>query len=238
MSLLLEYILYFFIYAFMGWICESIYCSLANKKIINRGFLNGPICTIYGFGGLIDILLLSKFSLIYIFIFGLILTSLLEYITSILLERIFHTCLWNYSKNKLNINSRVCLKNSLMFGIMSVIIVKIVHPYLSNLINKINITYISIIVICLLIITSIDFISTANAINYLKFRLNKYEEFISEFISLNKNLHIFSEEELHKKVKYSPILNRLFRAFPNMKSIESEKRNHYLQHFKNLINKK
>lgn len=112
MRLFLEIILYFFIYAFLGWVSECIYCSIGHKKIINRGFLNGPVCPIYGFGALIVIFFLKRYenNVLELFLYGIIVTSILEYITGYLLEMIFNTTWWDYSRKKFNIKGRVCLK--------------------------------------------------------------------------------------------------------------------------------
>ena len=91
MSIVYNYMLYFFIYSFLGWVCESIYSSCLQKKIINRGFLNGPVCPVYGVGALIIIIGCWSYrdSMIGVFISGMILTSMLEYITATILEKLF-----------------------------------------------------------------------------------------------------------------------------------------------------
>ena len=115
------FILYFAIYSILGWGCEVIYCSLPAKRFINRGFLNGPYCPVYGIGALIVLYLLEpyKTSPFLVFLLGIFLTSLLEYITSYILEKTFHAHWWDYSKRKYNIYGRVCLLNSTLFGILS-----------------------------------------------------------------------------------------------------------------------
>ncbi|WP_236879572.1 glycerol-3-phosphate acyltransferase, partial [Clostridioides difficile] len=120
---IIKYILYFFIYSFLGWTVESIGCSIASKRIINRGFLNGPICPVYGFGAVIVISLLGRFNnVVIVFLLGMILTTILEYFTGFILETLFHAKWWDYSDRKFNIKGRVCLKNAIYFGVMSVLI--------------------------------------------------------------------------------------------------------------------
>ena len=138
MSIVYNYMLYFFIYSFLGWVCESIYCSCLQKKIINRGFLNGPVCPVYGVGALIIIIGCWSYrdSMIGVFISGMILTSMLEYITATILEKLFHAKWWDYSNHKCNINGKVCLLNSTMFGIMSVFVVEFLHPFIINNLEK------------------------------------------------------------------------------------------------------
>lgn len=133
------YTLTFVIYAFIGYICEVIYCSIGQRKLVNRGFLYGPWLPIYGFGGLIvNICLIPlKAYPVLVFILGMILTSIVEYIGSWGLEKIFSIKLWDYSKHFANINGRVCLLNSTLFGIMSVSLVYLVQPYITLLISVI-----------------------------------------------------------------------------------------------------
>ena len=129
------YTLTFTIYAFIGYICEVIYCSIGQRKLVNRGFLYGPWLPIYGFGGLIVniVLIPLKAYPILVFILGMILTSIVEYIGSWGLEKIFSIKLWDYSKHFCNINGRVCLLNSSLFGIMSISLVYLVQPYIDSL---------------------------------------------------------------------------------------------------------
>ena len=123
--MLIEWILYFFIYSFLGWVCECIYCGVPAKKFINRGFLAGPYCPIYGCGALAVIYTLTPFSdnVVILFGMGVIVTSALEYITSYMMEKLFHTKWWDYSKHPFNIHGRICLKNSILFGLMVFILV-------------------------------------------------------------------------------------------------------------------
>ena len=127
---ILQNILLFFIYSFLGWVCETVYCSIGGRRFVNRGFLNGPLCPVYGFGALIVVWAMQPFykSVLLTFVAGVVLTSILEYITGWLLETLFHLKLWDYSERFLNINGRVCLKNSLMFGILAVVTVFYIHP--------------------------------------------------------------------------------------------------------------
>ena len=115
-----EFILHFFIYSILGYISEVIYCSIPQHRFVNRGFLYGPYLPIYGFGGLIVYVLPApiKGNIFLLFASAFVLTSCLEYFTSWLLEKCFSVKLWDYSKHFGNINGRVCLLNSTLFGIM------------------------------------------------------------------------------------------------------------------------
>lgn len=126
--------LYFLIYSVYGWVCETAYCSILFKKFVNRGFLNGPVCPVYGFGALALLLLLKGVprNIAMIFFAGMIITTAIEYITAVLLEFLFHTKWWDYSNNKFNFQGRICLLNSIMFGALSVALVFIIHPALTG----------------------------------------------------------------------------------------------------------
>ena len=125
----------FALYSLLGWACESTYCSIPAKRFINRGCLNGPFCPGYVGGALLVIFLLRPFTqnLLVLFVFGVLVTSVLEYITGFLLEKLFHTTWWDYSKRKFNIKGRVCLRNSLLFGILSVLLLHFINPFVEKL---------------------------------------------------------------------------------------------------------
>ena len=131
--------LLFLLYSVIGWACETVWCSVGSRKFVNRGFLNGPLCPIYGFGALAVLYLLRPFTenLFTVFLAGIVMTSFLEYVTGYLLERLFHLKLWDYSNRFCNINGRVCLRNSLLFGMMSVLLVWFIHPFLEGMLLKI-----------------------------------------------------------------------------------------------------
>ncbi|HHY52695.1 MAG TPA: putative ABC transporter permease, partial [Clostridiales bacterium] len=108
MRMVETYFLWFVFYSILGWVYETILCSTLEKRFINRGFLNGPYCPIYGFGALIVIVTLrSVENVVLLFLMAAVLTSTLEYITSWGMEKLFHARWWDYSHKKWNINGRV-----------------------------------------------------------------------------------------------------------------------------------
>ena len=130
--------LMFLIFSFVGWVSEVIYVGiLSEHKFVNRGFLHGPICPIYGFGGVV-ILLLPKVlysTWIPLFFCSMILCTCVEYFASWILEKMFHTLWWDYSHYKVNLNGRVCLVNSVLFGIMGVVTIHFVMPLVMYFMN-------------------------------------------------------------------------------------------------------
>lgn len=166
-----EYLFCFFIYAFLGYICEVIYCSVAQKKLVNRGYLYMPICPIYGYGAVIILLSMLPISNMWylVIICGILLTSTLEYLTSYFMELIFHMRWWDYSKRKFNINGRVCLRNSLMFGGLVVVVIYGIQPLISKLFGVMDPLALRIIDSVLLLAMFTDTIfSTIKNINIAK----------------------------------------------------------------------
>ena len=129
-----EVLLFFASYAIMGWIAEVIFAALRTGKFVNRGFLNGPLCPIYGFGVVAVVLALwpVKDNMILLFAGSLILTSALEFITGLILEKVFHDHWWDYSKEPFNIKGYVCLRFSIMWGLACVMVIKVLHPLVES----------------------------------------------------------------------------------------------------------
>lgn len=124
-----KYILWLMFYSIAGWIYESLLCSFSAHRLINRGFLNGPYCPIYGFGAVLDIMLLGWIqNPVLLFFLGAVVTCSLEYVTSYLMELLFHARWWDYSERRFNINGRVCLIGAVVFGAFSVVLILCIHP--------------------------------------------------------------------------------------------------------------
>lgn len=163
----------FTIYSFSGWVIETLYCTFLFKKFVNRGFLNGPFCPVYGFGALLILTVLKDVprNPLLIFLSGMLLTSLLEYVTAYLLETLFHAKWWDYSSSKFNIKGRVCLLNSTLFGILSVILVFIADPFMQNIIRIIPYAAKNIISGLLAVYFCVDIIITVSSMHNLNLRL-------------------------------------------------------------------
>lgn len=133
-----EAFLVFLAFSVIGWICEVIFCFIVNEhKFVNRGFLHGPLCPIYGVGGLVILCLPSQIlnSWIPLFFCSMILCTIVEYFASWILEKMFHTLWWDYSDQKINLNGRVCLMCSILFGIMGIVVVRLIYPFILKFIS-------------------------------------------------------------------------------------------------------
>ena len=120
----------FFVYAFLGWCTEVGYAALRTGRFVNRGFLNGPVCPIYGFGVIIVLWVLEPLAenILLLFLGSVVLTSALEWITGLVLEKLFHQRWWDYSDEPFNVGGYICLRFSLMWGAACLFVVKILHP--------------------------------------------------------------------------------------------------------------
>ena len=192
----MEILFYFFVYAIAGWICEDIYCGIGQRKFVNRGFLYGPYCPIYGFGSLIVIYLLSPFydHPLLVFIGGVIFTSLLEYLTSWIMEVLFQERWWDYSSYPFNINGRVCLRNSLLFGVMAFVLMYLVHPHVYHLYHSLPFTLMRSIIIVVTCLFILDIILTVR-------HLLKRKNVTNDLIKSLENAKLQFEAEENKNVQ-------------------------------------
>ena len=165
----LKLYLLFWFFSFLGWIIEVIICSVSKRSLVNRGFLIGPYCPIYGCGSLIMLLLSPyKENILVCFTLSLLFCSTLEYLTSYLMEKMFKVHWWDYKKDAFNINGRVCLRNAIAFGGGGVVFTRILNPWYFSLVNGFSYQLLLAISIIVLIITLIDIIISYNAMNSIK----------------------------------------------------------------------
>jgi uncharacterized membrane protein len=170
-------VFYYFFYSALGWFVESVYCSLAAHKWINRGFLTGPLCPIYGAGAIVFIVCLTKLketpiplhifgtklsiTPILVFFAGLILADLVEFFTSLIMEKLFHARWWDYSEKPFNIQGRICLQHTIYWGIASIVFLYLIQPFFGKYADKLfpadapKVLYITIIVFLIIFILDI-----------------------------------------------------------------------------------
>ncbi|MGN1343379.1 MAG: putative ABC transporter permease, partial [Traorella sp.] len=224
---LIEIFLYLMIYSCLGWICESIFVSIGRKEWVNSGFFYGPYCPIYGFGAVFVLYLLKPFIdyPVLVFLFGVLITSTLEYFTSWLLEKLFHILWWDYSKEKFNINGRVCLLNSTLFGLMALVVTYGIHPIVVYLIQRLSSQVQYVLSSILFVIIAVDFffsvknlISFKQSIVLFETKLEKIKEKLSaqlpdvhldvkEKIEDFFEQHEFSDISHHLQLHYESLRN-------------------------------
>lgn len=218
-----QWFLLFYLYCFIGWIWESCYVSLKKHEWVNRGFLKGPLLPIYGSGAIVVLIstLTAENNLILVFLIGMISATILEYITGVVMEKLFHVRYWDYTKEPFNINGHICLISSLAWGVFSVLLVRFVNPNIERLViiipNGISevISYIITVFITIDAVQSfneamdlknilIKFTERNNAINNIKKRIEIVEVLVNEDVKsiqekLIKKVAIKQEKVLLKK---------------------------------------
>lgn len=173
-----EVVWIFIVYAFIGWCAEVAFAALNKGVFVNRGFLNGPYCPIYGCGVLAVVVALTplKHNLLLLFIGSLLLTSALEFLTGFILEKAFHNQWWDYSDEPFNIKGYVCLKFSVMWGLACVFIMCIIHPMIYSFIRwipfPVGVACLILIMVCFLV----DIIVTVSTIIRFNRRLKLLDE--------------------------------------------------------------
>ncbi len=238
MEKVISYFLLFIIYAFLGYICEVIYVFILTKKITNRGYLYGPLVPIYAFGAFLIILPLNEFNIgsfimdkwYLVILYGFLSTTLLEYLTSFIMEKIFHMRWWDYSDKFLNINGRVCLRNSLLFTILVVLVVYVLNPFLNNIVSYIMnieiLAYILFFVILATLITDIIF-STIKHINISKIII-KLNEMKDKALEKKEEINAYFNNIKNK-------INNINIKYPSLRLIKDKKKislNEILNKFK------
>lgn len=187
------YLMFLIIYSLLGYIYEVFYQRVIFKKWVNPGFLHGPYCLMSGIYSLIIIYLLNGYynDPFVIFVFGTIISCLIEYYVSYLFEKIFKCKFWDYSGYKYNINGRICINKNILDGFLSLIIIYVFNPLLNYVIRYIDMLYLKYICICLMFIILIDFIFSffeakriCDIANYMDLILNEYVK--NKNIKLNK----------------------------------------------------
>ncbi|MDF2821221.1 MAG: hypothetical protein K0R15_1662 [Clostridiales bacterium] len=251
-----ELLWFFAIYSFWGWCGEVIYKAASTGKFVNRGFLNGPICPIYGFGVVIVVVCLTpvKDNLIILFTTSIILTSTLEFITGYALEKVFNEKWWDYLQEPFNIKGYVCLKASLIWGVGCVLVMYVLHPLVMYFIIKLpeHLGIISLIIFFVLLAIDLNFtVSTLlkfkqriHILSEIEVKITQVSETIGENLSDKvlatikaKENHMQELEELrakYKKLKREThfVYNRITHAFPKLNSLKSKEFLEKIKHFR------
>lgn len=194
---------WFFIYSFLGWLWESAYVSVKEKRFVNRGFVAGPVCTIYGCGAVAVYLILKPVAgnLLLLFLGGVVVPTILEYLTAVLMEHIFHTSWWDYSKNKFNFQGRICLGASLGWGVFTVALFYVLHPFVEWIVSLYSVAVGKVLVCAAGFLYLIDFgISFANAMQIGK-KLRSMDEIMDGLYEYVQSTKLYeSAEELRGRL--------------------------------------
>ncbi len=213
---LYDVILYFTFYSFLGWVMETIFASIKEGRLINRGFLTGFFCPIYGFGavlilissGWIETIIENSLGILILSLLtGVILVTLLEYITGFLLEKFFNCKWWDYSHEKFNLRGYICLSYSLLWGGLALLLLKVIHPSVSKMISS----FVPSVKGYLIVLIVIYFLSDTfkSVIDSLDLR--------SVILNTNVSDHHYFEKIIQYK--------RFFNAFPRLLILNANIRN-------------
>ena len=155
--------LIFIIFSVVGWISEVLYVGIFHEhKFVNRGFLHGPVCPVYGFGGLVILILPPSLysTWIPLFFSSMIMCTLVEYFVIWIMEKMFHARWWDYSHYKFHINGRICLLNSVLFGFLGVGVIHFIYPQLLNLLNWLGDVTIQVSTDVIAVVLAVDLVAT------------------------------------------------------------------------------
>lgn len=215
---IIQWLLYFFLYCFIGWIWETCYVSICTRKFCNRGFMTGPFLPIYGFGTMAILLVTIPVqkNLFLIFIIGMCAATILEYVTGVVMESIFKVRYWDYSKHKFNLNGHICLSSSIAWGGSSILLTKGIHVPVVRMINSIPEWLQEILAVVLSIIVSVDFAYSVRDALDIKEILMNMKENNEELQRLQKRLDVLiaviDDEKQNWKIKIEQLVDIDFRT--------------------------
>lgn len=199
----------FFIYSFAGWCIEVCYAAIRRRQFVNRGFVNSPLCPIYGFGAVLFALFLPELvsSPFFLFLGGMLLASVLEYGTGMLMEKIFHKKLWDYSGIRYNIGGYICLRYALLWGILAILTMTFVNPALCGLLRMVPASVTAVLQWAAILLLALDFLAealtvqgmlaSAGRLSLISGRLRRISGLLEG--RLTKSFPAITREELEKK---------------------------------------
>lgn len=230
---LIQWLAFFFLYCFIGWIFESTVVSVKNEKLINRGFLRGPFIPIYGFGALIMLLVSEPFqdNLFLTFLAGMIGATVLEYVVGVVMEAIFKVRYWDYSHCMFNIQGYICLKSSLCWGFFTILMTRYIHTALETVVLKMNTTVLTVLTILVLCIFVADVIASVKTALDLRKFLEAMEKAKTEFADLQKQWARYTENQVEK-------VQEEFKEFLEEKKVSLEEKKDSLKEKKASLEEK
>ena len=207
-QVIFDVLTYFIIYSFLGWILESLYRSFCERKLINTGFLRGPFCPIYGFGAAIMILILKQFdnNIILLFILSMLMLTAWEYLVGVILEKFFKTKYWDYSNHKVNFQGRICLTNSIYWGILGVVFLKYIHPFILNLLLLVDHKLLTYVLSIISLVFIVDMITTVMKVKNISATLEKIENINKEIRDKLKEIRAINKAK-EEDIKTSTVEN-------------------------------
>ena len=212
-----QWVLLFFFYCFCGWVWESCYVSLCQRRWVNRGFLQGPLLPIYGSGAIIILFVTLPVAgnLGLVWLLGMLAATALEYVTGDVMERLFKVRYWDYSKQKFNLNGHICLSSSIAWGFFSILLVRFIHPPIARLLADVPSWLVDPLALALTIAFTVDVVQSVQAALDLKDVLTKLAEENEDLRRLAKRAEVvsaFAEEDLKRFRERTELEKRLMQA--------------------------
>lgn len=203
----------FLIYSFVGWILETIFAITKQRKIINRGLINGPFCTVYGFTGVLITVALKDLSGVWLFLFSAIYASVIEWVAGKIIEKICHERWWNYENNKFNLGGYISLQTSVLWGVLGFIAVTFTNSLLIDAYKLIPFMVIRIILIVVVVALAADMIFSLLILYYNGRGIEKVKSANNNFTRLSRKL---------EKWLISRVNNKKNKAYPKTVKVEKE----------------
>lgn len=222
-----QIIWYITIFSIIGLIIETLFCYATTGVIESRkGLIWGPFCPVYGVGATILIILLNNYknSKTKLFIYGSIIGNIIEYILSYILEAIYGTRFWDYAYITWNLNGRICIKYSLFWGILAILLIKVAKPIIDKIINKIPIHKRQLIDTTISVILVVDTLATVWAVTTYQNRVEKQYYNIEQ----EQQENIISKTK--KKIEDTLFSNEIMvKTFPNLRYIDNNGNEYYIR---------
>lgn len=200
----LQWLMFFYIYCFVGWVIESTIVSIDTRKLVNRGFMRGPYLPLYGFGAIVMLFctLPVRDNAFLTYIFGMAGATVLEYFTAVIMESIFKMRYWDYTRHRFNFQGRICALASLFWGLLSLFLVNVLHAPVERLVTGMNTTLAVVLTSIVSVIFAVDLVySVKTALDVTKM-LTKLTEVKAEMEKKAAELEQKKEELEHRLVEH------------------------------------
>ena len=224
------FLLYVAIYSFIGWIVEVLWVFAKSQHLENRGFLTGPFLPIYGIGAILLILFVEPYvkNPFLVFVASVVVTSTVEYLSSLILDKVFHISLWDYHDRRFNLNGRICLENSLGFGALGLLLIYVLQPLISGGLEALPHDAVIAIAWALIGILIVDSANSIRSLAKVRPVLDELHGTLAEaHAELEKRAAQLKETRAEKDAAHRSAsrstLARLARHFPRARSVHAPK---------------
>ncbi|MCI8527892.1 MAG: hypothetical protein HFH82_01875 [Lachnospiraceae bacterium] len=201
---LVQWLFFFYLYCFMGWCVESVWVSVRKRHLTNRGFLRGPFLPIYGSGAMMMLVASMPFrdSIVLTYLSGCVGATLLEYVTGVVMEKLFKVRYWDYSRKKFNFQGHICLTTTISWGFLTILMTEILHVPVEKFVFSIPGTALNILTFILTVGIVVDFTLSFKAAVDLRELLIKMEQAKEELLHIQKRLEAIIAAANHGMENY------------------------------------